>query len=237
VPQAPANDNFASAQTLNGRNDSATADNRIATAEEGEPNHYPTAGSFPLRSIWYAWTAPRSGTATFSLCNSDAGLDSVLAVYKGETLGGLAPVENDDDACTAPSAAGPSRVAFAAEAGQTYRIAVDSYEGRESDRIRLDLQLEADTLASDDTVAPETMIVRGPAKRSAKSRARFKFRSNEDGATFECARKNRPFRACTSPHAVKAKAGRNKFYVRAIDPAGNVDDTPATFAWRRVSKD
>jgi hypothetical protein len=233
-PVRPSNDDFAAATALSGQNDSATGDNRNATAEAGEPNHYTAAGSFPRKSIWYSWTAPRSGEVTVSLCESPANLDSVLAAYSGSALGALTPVENDDDACTAPAGAGPSRVSFPAQDGATYWFAVDSYEGKESQAIKLDLQLVPESRASDDAVDPETSIVRAPDKRSNKRKVKFKFRSNEDEATFECARKNRPFRPCTSPAKVKAQQGRNKFYVRAIDEAGNVDDTPATYAWRYV---
>jgi hypothetical protein len=37
---------------------------------------------------------------------------------------------------------------------------------------------------------------------------------------------------CSSPYTVKVKKGNHNFRVKAIDPAGNTDPTPATDSWK-----
>jgi hypothetical protein len=78
-----------------------------------------------------------------------------------------------------------------------------------------------------DETAPETTITKKPKKKSTKRKARFKFESSEGGSTFECKLDRKPFKPCESPFKKKVKPKKHKFLVRAIDPAGNVDRTPA----------
>jgi Tol biopolymer transport system component len=118
---APPNDPFAAAELVSGDTGYVEGDNIGATIEPGEPAHAGTGGS----STWYRWTAPSSGPATFDTCDSD--FDTVLAVYTGTTVAGLAPVVSDDDGC----AGYESRVSFIAAAGTEYRIAVDGYLGEQ----------------------------------------------------------------------------------------------------------
>ena len=87
-----------------------------------------------------------------------------------------------------------------------------------------------------DTTAPDTTITKHPKKKDHKKRPVFEFTSNEAGSTFECSLNGSPFTACTSPKTVKAAKGRNVFQVRAIDKAGNVDNTPASYTWKYKKK-
>ena len=64
----PANDSFANAQTVTGVTGTTAGTNTGASKETGEPNHGGNTGG---RSIWYGWTAPSTGTATFQTCGSD----------------------------------------------------------------------------------------------------------------------------------------------------------------------
>jgi hypothetical protein len=112
---APPNDDFSAAVDLAGDTGTVAGDNRTATQEVGEPEH----GSYSGRSVWYRWTAPSSGAATFDLC--DSFFDSVLAVYTGAGISGLTRVAADDNDCSDYYGA---RVSFVATAGQEYRIAV-----------------------------------------------------------------------------------------------------------------
>jgi hypothetical protein len=64
-------------------------------------------------------------------------------------------------------------------------------------------------------------------------RPRVKFKSPEPGATFECKVDNKSWKACISPHKLKKlKRRKHKVQVRAIDPTGNVDPTPALDRFR-----
>jgi len=83
-----------------------------------------------------------------------------------------------------------------------------------------------------DRQAPETAIDAAPADPSASSSATFSFSSPDASALFECSLDAAPFTACTSPLVLTGLAtGAHAFSVRAIDPAGNLDATPATYAW------
>ena len=89
---APANDNFADAQLLNGPSGFASGENRSATLEAGEPNHL-DSGS---HSVWYRWTVPTNGVAAVDLRGST--FDTVLAIYTGTSLNSLTLVAQNDDA-------------------------------------------------------------------------------------------------------------------------------------------
>ncbi|HEX6115548.1 MAG TPA: S8 family serine peptidase, partial [Solirubrobacterales bacterium] len=84
-----------------------------------------------------------------------------------------------------------------------------------------------------ETDPPETRIVKGPKKRTTARKAKFRFRSDEPGSTFECKYDRKPFKPCTSPRKLKrVKVGRHKFLVRATDGVGNVDTSAAKKRWR-----
>ncbi|MDQ3248774.1 MAG: Ig-like domain-containing protein, partial [Chloroflexota bacterium] len=83
-----------------------------------------------------------------------------------------------------------------------------------------------------DTSAPETTIDRGPANPSL-STVTFNFSSSEANSTFACSVDNAAFTGCTNPQTYTGLAdGTHTLAVRAIDAAGNVDATPATYTWR-----
>jgi hypothetical protein len=61
----------------------------------------------------------------------------------------------------------------------------------------------------------------------------FHFSSTEPGSTFECKLDKRPFAKCGSSKMFKhAKPGRHTLKVRAVDPSGNVDPSPAVARFR-----
>jgi hypothetical protein len=81
-----------------------------------------------------------------------------------------------------------------------------------------------------DTQPPETTITSGPTEPVSVGRVTFTFDSDESGSTFECKVDDEPFAACTSPFTTGPEIqGSHTFRVRATDPSGNVDPTPAAF--------
>ena len=83
-----------------------------------------------------------------------------------------------------------------------------------------------------DTVAPDTMLTLAPPAADNSVMVEFDFTSNEDNVTFECSLDNAGFVACTSGQLFGPVGnGAHSFAVRARDRAGNVDATPATYAW------
>jgi kumamolisin len=114
------NDDFANRQVISGSTGSVNGSNVGATEESGEPYH---AGNVGGSSIWYSWTAPGSGPATFDTFQST--FDTLLAVYTGSSMSSLNLVASDDDSGSVLQ----SRVSFNAVGGVTYQIAIDGYGG------------------------------------------------------------------------------------------------------------
>src|SRR5262249_7997829 len=81
-----------------------------------------------------------------------------------------------------------------------------------------------------DTVAPETTITSGPSGAVASTSATFTFSSTEAGSTFQCSLDGAAFGACPAGHTGLAP-GANSLLVRAVDAAGNIDQTPAARTW------
>jgi hypothetical protein len=82
-----------------------------------------------------------------------------------------------------------------------------------------------------DNTPPDTMLTSTPAGVSPDS-ATFEFAASEQGSTFECSLDGGVFVACASPRSYTGLApGTHSFSVRAVDPLGNVDPTPASYSW------
>jgi hypothetical protein len=115
-PSPPANDAFAAASAVSGTSGSVTGNAEWATREPGEP----TGNGSPVASVWYRWTAPSTGTASFWVTDGD--LYPTLDVYTGTTVAGLTEAElvSPGDEPVYPGA----RVTVRVTAGVTYRIQV-----------------------------------------------------------------------------------------------------------------
>ena len=80
-----------------------------------------------------------------------------------------------------------------------------------------------------DTIDPETTIDSGPSGPTPDDTPTFEFSSDEAGSTFECSIDGDPFQSCTSAFtSASLSDGGHTFEVRAIDQAGNADQTPAS---------
>jgi hypothetical protein len=83
-----------------------------------------------------------------------------------------------------------------------------------------------------DTVSPDTTITEKPALADNSVTVRFDFTSNEMNVSFECSIDNASFTQCHSGDSFGPLGdGTHTFSVRAKDRAGNVDATPAAYAW------
>ena len=92
---------------------SISGSNSGAMSESGEP-----MASYGA-TVWFSWTAPVSGTATFSTSGSN--FDTVMGIYTGSSLSTLTKVcENDDDPKGGTTSYGVIKVA----AGVTYHICI-----------------------------------------------------------------------------------------------------------------
>ncbi len=128
IPQSdcstiPANDAFASPFVIpysKNRPFSTSQFNTCATKEVGEPNH---AGSPGGHSLWYSWTPTNSHLAQVTTKRSD--YNTVLAVYTGNSVTALTLIGSNDDVNGSYNP--QSAVTFQANAGTTYRFAVDGF--------------------------------------------------------------------------------------------------------------
>jgi DNA-binding beta-propeller fold protein YncE len=80
-----------------------------------------------------------------------------------------------------------------------------------------------------DATPPQTWFDTTPAASTTDRTPTFRFSASER-ATFQCSRNGATFSACTSPHTTPTLSlGTHTFRVRAIDRAGNLDPTPASY--------
>lgn len=87
-----------------------------------------------------------------------------------------------------------------------------------------------------DTIAPRTSFTRKPRRtlrtRKRRARAVFGFRSSEPNSTFTCRVDGGLVRFCPPRLKKRFGAGRHVLRAMAVDAAGNVDKTPATFRFK-----
>lgn len=122
IAAPPDNDAFANAQSIGSLPADVAGTTTEATVQPGEDGYIddPTYGE----SVWYRWTAPNDMRVWIDNC--DAASDTKVTVYKGSSLGSLAPVQT----LQAPGCAGDGfyggRDEFKAQGGAEYRIQVFS---------------------------------------------------------------------------------------------------------------
>ncbi|MBC8011091.1 MAG: fibronectin type III domain-containing protein [Burkholderiales bacterium] len=120
----PANDDFADAIVLAGEHGTVTGSNRFATAEPEEPDHendYP-----PIRSVWWRWTAPAVGYASFD--NLGSALQGGISVFEGGDLASLNSMASGEN-----SYEGGSSALLPVVAGTTYFIRLSGFENYTGD--------------------------------------------------------------------------------------------------------
>ena len=114
--------NFNNAPLLPAGNGGYTGNNASANRQPGEPDHADEAGGGA--TVWYRYR--RGTTADIRLTLQGSNFDTVLAVYRGNTLTNLTEVASNDDTAT-PDDALWSLLEFEAQANVTYRIVIDGY--------------------------------------------------------------------------------------------------------------
>lgn len=83
-----------------------------------------------------------------------------------------------------------------------------------------------------DATAPQTTITTRPDNPTSDTTGSFVFQSSEAGSTFQCRIDGGAFATCAASFTTAAlAAGSHTLEVRAIDPAGNADATPASYTW------
>lgn len=241
----PSNDEFENAAKILGNISEEPGGNRMffanvrgfnwtASTEHGEPQEGTTGAS-----VWYSFTAPEDATYKFShpCCQTAFALD--LDLYSGDAVDDLTPL-----------VVGKESSELDLTAGQTVRIRVSGPIDEESEEpavANFDFNVFAvlDPLEptppsggdgpstppppppAPDTRAPQTTIKKSVLKRTPPTFV-FKFGSDEAGSSFRCSLDGAKFKPCgSSKRFGHPLPGSHKLRVVAVDPAGNVDPTPA----------
>ncbi len=95
--------------------------------------------------------------------------------------------------------------------------------------------LASPATAGHDRTPPQTAFTGGPGARTTDRTPTFRFASSEGKSSFVCKRDGKRFKPCRSPKTLKPLTrGRHGFYVKAIDPFGNIDPTAAAYVFKVV---
>jgi hypothetical protein len=163
------------------------------------------SGTVPTGTATFAFTATDLTAVTFQ-CTLDGG--AAAACSSGQTYNNLAN-GNHTFSVVATDAAGHTGTAT-----RTWTVTAATAPG--------------------DTTPPDTTITSGPGGLNNVAQPSVEFTSSEAGSTFQCSVNGGAFIACSSPNVLGALVdGAITFQVRAVDPAGNVDPSPAALSWTR----
>jgi hypothetical protein len=135
----------------------------------------------------------------------------------------------------------PNRVPYLSGQGFSTNFPTqDRFQGDQPDRdgfvSRLQLRPPDTGGGGADTDPPETAIDKGPKRKTKKRKAKFRFSSDEPGATFFCKLDKKDFAPCEASEKFKVKRRKHTLQVQAVDPTGNTDPTPAQRKWKVKKK-
>jgi hypothetical protein len=211
-------------------------------------------GAFAACSTPATYTGLSGGSHTFDVRATDpaGNLDATPASFTW-MIDVTAPTASVDSGPADPTNATSATFGFSAnEPGSTFECRLDGggYSACTSPKTYTSLAGGAhsfDVRATDpvgntgspataswtvDLAAPDTAVTSGPGNPSGTTSATFTFSASEPGSTFQCQVDGGGFAACTSPKTYTGLgAGSHTFQVRAIDPAGNTDPSPASDTW------
>src|SRR6267142_1253289 len=176
----------------------------------------------PASYIWTADTTPPDTTITSAppaRSNSSSASFSFTATEAGSTFA----CQLDGSAFAACGS--PQSYSALADGSHTFEVRATDPAGNTD-------PTPASYIWTADTTPPDTTITSAPPARSNSSSASFSFTATEAGSTFACQLDGSAFAPCGSPQSYSALAGgSHTFEVRATDPAGNTDPTPASYTW------
>jgi|GEM_PF-3162244 len=177
------------------------------------------SGLAPLASIISGPPAvSNSGTATFTFWVDVPGSLTLCSI---------------DGLPLAPCAS-PTTYTFLAEGGHEFMLQAIGPDGQ----MQLTPSLyEWEISLGPDATPPDTIITHGAPALTVNYISIFEFTGADDQThpmelAFECSLDSGPFEGCETPEQVEAlTSGPHTLAVRAVDLAGNVDPTPATWTW------
>ena len=117
---SPPNDFFADVAALEGATASIDGTNVDATTESGEDSC-----CWVYNSVWYRWTAPKTGNYRLELC--DSSFNTHVKVLTGTAVNALQTIADNDDYPSCGPDGRRSQLTFVAGAGQEYKIQLGSH--------------------------------------------------------------------------------------------------------------
>ncbi len=221
VAPPPANNYFTNATKVPSGGGLYEANNRFATLEAGEPK--PAGVTTAAGSLWWAWT-PVGNTSVF-IDTTGSAIDTVLAVYTGNTLATLIPVAATNNVGFKKQ----GYVSFNAQGGTAYRITVASADTNSMGS----LQMRVTPGGQVDTAPPEVFVT-APLNGTSVSTnlvslagTAADFAPNQTGVSEVLVSRNGSITYSatgttnwTAP--VLLEPGLNEIVVIALDAAGNV---------------
>lgn len=159
------------------------------------------------------------------------GLPAIWAIEadgSGMTRLSTDPTQSATEPAWSPDGA---HLAYVGTVGTDRNIAVMAADGSSAEQIDTTVSHDIAPEWQEDSVDPETTITSAPASGTATS-ATVTFTSDEPGSTFECRLDAEAFSPCDSPRAwTGLTLGAHEIQVRATDPVGRLDASPASASW------
>jgi CSLREA domain-containing protein len=202
----------------------ATATDAAGNTSEFSPNKVVSSDNTPPEApTGFTATIASQDTADLDWTNNTESDLAGYSVYRSTTSGG--PYTKITTKLLSSSAYTDTGL----RADTTYYYVVTAIDDADNESTYSN---EASTSTPTDATAPETILDSGPTGVVTSGSATFEFSSSEQDSTFECSLDGAAFSGCTSPQQYPTLAdGDHTFEVRAIDPAGNADPTPASRTW------
>jgi CSLREA domain-containing protein len=210
-------------------------------------------GAYAACTSPHTAAALSEGAHTFQVRASDAaGNEDSTPASRAFTVDTIAPETTILEGPSGATSDSTPTFTFSSETGATFECALDNgaFAGCASPQttaVLTDGPHTFDVRATDaagnadlspasrafsiDAGPPETAIDSGPSGVTTSTSATFRFSAGEP-SSFECKLDNGAFASCTSPQDYATLGdGAHTFSVRAIDSAGNRDESPATRTW------
>ena len=179
-----------------------------------------------------SWSPDGRIAFTHTFLPNAGGLPAIWTVAADGS--GLTRISTDPTKTASEPAWAPDgqHVAYVGTVGTDRNIAVMAADGTGAVQIDTTISHDISPDWQEDSVDPQTTISAGPSGAVTATTATVEFASDEPGSTFECSLDGQPFVACTSPRTwTQLAVGAHGVRVRAVDPVGRTDPSPATAAW------
>ena len=177
----------------------------------------------------YTWTVdatPPDTTLTATPPNPSPSADAAFGFIGSDSGTGVALFECRLDSGAWATCASPKAYTGLSEGSHTFKVRAIDGAGNS------DPTPAEHTWTIAVPQPPDTNLTVTPPALSNSATASFTFSSNQSGSTFECRLDSAPFDACTTPTSYTGLTdGSHTFQVRARNTSGQLDPTPASFAW------